>query len=470
MSTLVSNLAERRRLGSFFFFKRGDAKLSDPTALWRTVAFDLAKFHPSIESSVIEFLNRPGFRQTDIFLHFKCLIEYILNQLAQELSAFPPVIVLDALDECGTESSQSAQRQILLDTLTRWTHLPHQFKLIVASRDERLPESFHDPNLCRKITLETGDSVDPETNNDIRIFFEQSLDVIRPTLGLPSTWPGRSTIAELTKRAAGLFIWATTAIAFLAEKRSNPNTKLKLILAGNLGRNVESIDILYKNILDFAFGDSDDAIIEMFETVVGAIVVAKEPISAEDLKQFHRVGEQNEEDDWVFNLVLHGLSSVIVLDGPLRIKHLSFAEFLTDPSRCHDRRFVIDTAQQHRRLALACLRVMNSELRFNICGLETSHIRNDDVVELPKRIAASVSTRLQYSCRFWTAHLCDTTNIGDFWRPLSQEVLDFFYSRLLYWLEVMSLIKEIPTSLVGLLVFARWMEKNVNSKSSFRYG
>jgi hypothetical protein len=40
-SSIVSKLSERCRLGSHFFFRRGDVALSDPAVLWRTMAYDL---------------------------------------------------------------------------------------------------------------------------------------------------------------------------------------------------------------------------------------------------------------------------------------------------------------------------------------------------------------------------------------------------------------------------------------------
>jgi hypothetical protein len=161
-STLVSRLAKSRRLGSFFFFKRGDAVLGDPATLWRTVTFDLAQYDPGVKDSVLEFLRRPNLRDTDIGLHFECMIKEPLERNLDKLSS-PPVIVVDALDECGLDESQYMQRRILLDTLTRWSHLPRSFKLVVTSRNERLPSSFHDQTVCRRIDLETGESVNAET-------------------------------------------------------------------------------------------------------------------------------------------------------------------------------------------------------------------------------------------------------------------------------------------------------------------
>jgi hypothetical protein len=454
-STLVSNLTKQGRLGSFFFFKRDDVNLSDPSVLWRTVAYDLAQFHPSIKYSIVEFLRRPGFRDTDILLHFEGMIEDVLKKNHNKLSKSPPVIVLDALDECGRDDTYSPQRRILLDTLTRWSHLPRLFKLIITSRDDRVPNSFHDRRICRKITLETGENVSPETQQDIRIFFEQCFDDIRPSLGFPLAWPGDRAIDQLTERAGGLFIWAKTAIAFMEEKWGNPDNKLKLILAGYLGKHCENIDVLYQQILEFYFKDADDTTLELFKRIVGTVIVARVPLRQDELRHFLRL---RHEDEWQFNAILHHLSSVLDLEGFLRLKHLSFSEFLIDPDRCRAHRFIIDWREQHRRLTHSCLWVMNTELRFNICGLESSYIRNDDVADLSLRMERCIPGRLSYSCRFWAAHLCETIVGNDGCDSLLNELREFFYIRTLYWLEVMSLIKEIPASSIALLISARWME------------
>jgi hypothetical protein len=133
-----------------FFFKRGDATLSDATALWRIVAFDSAQFHPNLKDRVIEFPNRPNFRQSDIMLHFECMIKKLLVKNESQLSSAPPVIVIDALDECGPDDSPSSHRLILLDTFIRWSRLPLSFKLIITSREHHLSRSFYDQQVTRE--------------------------------------------------------------------------------------------------------------------------------------------------------------------------------------------------------------------------------------------------------------------------------------------------------------------------------
>ena len=456
-STLISKLAKQRRLGSSFFFKRGHASLGDPTTLWRTVASDLARFHPDVKLSLIEFLNTGGSRHDDIGLHFECMIEEPLRKNNEKLSINPPVVVLDALDECGSDISQSAQRHILLDTLTRWSQLPRLFKLVVTSRGERVPRSFYDVSVCHHIVLETGDSVSTETTNDVRVFFEKSFaKIVELYPSLSPTWPEKAVIDQLTTRAAGLFIWAKTAMAFMEEEEGIPNTQLKLILNGELGYGRNNIDTLYQQILDVSFKDCKDAMLEAFRAVVGAIVVSKMPLHRDDLKFFLGRGGYDDETKW--DSVLQKLSSVISkgeLDGLLRIRHLSFAEFLGDAGRCREC-FIIDRSAQSQSLALACLQLMNGALKFNICNLGTSYLRNDSVEDLPSRIRKAIPTRLSYPCRFWAAHLRDSTGERRYNDELLNEISNFLRFHLLYWLEVLSLIKEVPVASPALIVVARW--------------
>jgi hypothetical protein len=81
-STLVSQLAEMGQLGSSFFFKRGDVALSDPAAVWRTVAFDLAQVDPIFAERLVANLKerKADVSRPDIESHFKYMIEDPLKE------------------------------------------------------------------------------------------------------------------------------------------------------------------------------------------------------------------------------------------------------------------------------------------------------------------------------------------------------------------------------------------------------
>ena len=265
----------------------------------------------------------------------------------------------------------------------------------------------------------------------------------------------------MTERAAGLFIWAKTAMDFMEEEKEedNPRSKLKLILEGKLGRGADNIDTLYRQVLNFHFSNAKGTTLELLRSVLGTIIVAKTPLRPDTLK--HIVGRRGEEDERQIEVILCRLSSVISKgdhDSTLRLKHLSFSEFITDAERCYDDRFTVDAIKQHEYVALSCLRLMDEGLKFNICDLETSYLRNDDVEDLPHRVEKSIPPHLSYSCCFWAEHVCtSTTHVTKGHGDLFKEIQNFLHSRLLYWIEALSLIRKVSIASASLVAMARWI-------------
>ena len=438
-----------------------------PLSCWRTVAFDLAQRNAVIAEKVIENLKagKVDPMRADIESHFKYLVEDPLMEfwegyksrsdqghqsarvILEGLAMKFPVIVLDALDECGSDSSQSGQRRIFMDTLTKWSRLHPCFKLLVTSRDHGITPAFR--AVCHHVVLETGDLVTDESTHDIQSFFEQRFARNRIPLvrRCAPSWPGMSVIKRLTDRAAGLFIWADTVVRFLDQ--GPPKEQLDLILDGTFRDEEDGIDELYRQILHLSFKNCKTRVLAIFKGVVGAIALAKTPLRRTDLKHFLR----RPEDESAIDFTLGKLSSVITISqssGRIYIGHLSFAEFICDPERC-DGIFVIDHRFQSQIMALSCFRVMNAGLRFNICDIETSYLRNDDL-NLAPRIEKSIPDYLSYSCLFGAEHI----QSSDFDTELLQEVSTFLDTRLLFWLEVLSLIKEIKTASRALLLIGEW--------------
>ena len=446
-ATIVSMLWKRDRLGSSFFFKRNDALLSDPTVLWRTVASDLAQFDPVLKRSLVRVLMQKVDSGADILLHFDDFIAKPLLENHEALAERHPVIVIDALDECGLDPSQASQRRTLIDTIMRWTCLSSVFKLIVTSRDERLPQSFRDS--CYHISLETGDSVTDQSMRDIHLFFEKRLAAIAATFpSLPRPWPDDLTIWKLTQRAAGVFVWAETVMRFMEEDA--PDKQLQCILRGEFHGRDNPLDALYRQILDIAFNDVSD----IFKIIVGAIVVAKIPLRRSDLKFF--IGRKEEET--AIDFILNKLSCLISIadEGSVRLNHPSFADFLCNSSQCPVQ-ISIDKAAQNRTFVIACFQLMSSNLKFNICNLATSYLRNDQID--PTQINESISSALSYSCLYWAHHLSQVVHEHAI---LSNEIATFLHVHLLHWLEVLSFLGQIPKASAALSVLAQWIGVRLN--------
>jgi hypothetical protein len=238
-------------------------------------------------------------------------------------------------------------------------------------------------------------------------------------------------------------------------KQGLPDKQLRLVLDGDLGEE-DNITKLYKQVLEMSFREFKGQDLEDIRLVIAAIVLAKVPFRLEDL---HKVVGQ---PDVSVRYILGQLSSVIAIgtsDQRVRFGHLSFIEFLCDAKRC-PQQFVIDRGKDSQKLTSACLRLMKGGLKFNICDLQTSHVDGEDF--LPKRMAEHVGkyipTVLMYACHFWAAHLLDTKIDQDCPDSIMNEVEEFFLIRFLFWLEVMSLTREVSAAKIALATVIPWIQ------------
>ena len=128
--------------------------------------------------------------------------------------------------------------------------------------------------------------------------------------------------------------------------------------------------------------------------------------------------------------VLNGIQSH---DTPVQPFHTSFRDFLLDPERSKD--WCIDIKTGHTHMASGCFRLMNEQLRFNICGLPSSFQSNDRLLETGGRRDA-ISSTLEYACQFWDFHL-ERSQDGSI---KQDHIAMFIKEKLLFWLEVLSLL------------------------------
>ncbi|CAE6471329.1 unnamed protein product [Rhizoctonia solani] len=103
-------------------------------------------------------------------------------------------------------------------------------------------------------------------------------------------------------------------------------------------------------------------------------------------------------------------------------------------------------------IAERCFVVMETGLRFNICGLESSFVPDREVEDIEGRIKEKISPTLAYACRYWAKHLelaarCDR---------LTQRLEKFLSVRLLFWMEVLNLKQEMRAGVIGLMKAEQW--------------
>lgn len=455
-TTIASYFRELGRLGAFLFFDRSTT--SEPSYFMRTLAYQLGSSDPRIGTAISAAISlNPRIAESPLRLQFTRLILEPLSSLEGLRSQGPIVIVFDALDECGNSDS----RKLLLRTLADdFKKLPSFLRIFVTSRpqhDITVAFSSQAHIFGREFQISADSNL-----KDIVAYLRQRLAEIRvmnDDLPFASDWPGETNICHLSERSAGLFVWCSTAMIFV-EKGQDPNERLEILLQAKFRRKAESaLDDLYNIAMQVSGLWDDETFASDFRAILGTIIVAKELLYHHTIDDLLGFGPRKRSRHTImrFSCVLSWVSPT----EPIRILHPSFADFLSDRGHCKREEWFIDTAFHSRQLAFRCFQIMQAKLTFNICRLETSYIRNDNIPDLDARIRDAIPSHLSYACRFWADHLRATPNQGPDLKIFQELVKEFLFTRLLYWLEVLSLLKAVTMAAPSILSAATWFEVHI---------
>jgi hypothetical protein len=119
-TTIAHALQERGHLGAFVFFSRDVEERNQSANVIRTLACQLASF-PIIRTAIAQVIDTiPGITQSALHFQFtKLLIEPLQTLPATE---GPVVLILDALDECGSAKGRKPLLSLLSSEPVRILH------------------------------------------------------------------------------------------------------------------------------------------------------------------------------------------------------------------------------------------------------------------------------------------------------------------------------------------------------------
>ena len=119
-------------------------------------------------------------------------------------------------------------------------------------------------------------------------------------------------------------------------------------------------------------------------------------------------------------------------------------------------------------MTILCLKVMQQELKFNICGLKSSYRMNNQVENKESLVEKCIPSYLAYACQYWADHLRGITAVEQRDTDIVYLLRSFLNTQLLYWLEVLSLLSKSYVAPKSLLMAAEWLEVSSIAMLSFR--
>jgi hypothetical protein len=293
-------------------------------------------------------------------------------------------------------------------------------------------------------------SVTNDSNkDDVVIFLHNEMGSIRNYHGLPLDWPGEVKVHNMVAHSAGLFIWASLATN-LIRTAYDPKKKLEVLLQGSAHGTAESVlDALYATALHAAGQWDDDDFVADFQCILGVVLTSRTSLSDKSIDHLLQLHKQR-----LSKGLLSRLQCLLIWrpGWPVNLLHASFADYLINPPRSGNQPWFINTNVAHDTLAHGCLQLMNAELHFNMCELETSHLRNEDVPGLSQQIAKAIPPHLAYACQFWADHI----HAAPWSNIFKSNLEDFMFNKLLYWLECLSFLEKVAIASPALLQMEMW--------------
>ncbi|OCB90484.1 WD40 repeat-like protein [Sanghuangporus baumii] len=424
-ATAVDKCGDKGLQPTYLFFER---ERNEYRSLIRTIAYKLALRSPSISRRISMAISEN--KNVIGSVPKKQFEELLLKPLcgSEDEVTGPIVIILDALDECG---SISQRRDLLRLLQTDVAQLPAKVRILITSRPERdVMLGISSKNHIRHVELR---HTSRNSKLDVDLYIRKELkDALDEPVQRIEGWDEK--MRRLSLAAGGLFIWASTVVK-MVQNSDNPRRQLEKLLDNIPAVGTSGVDVLYAGALSESGISWDDAESRnRFTRVMGVILIAKEAMSDNVIESFLGL------ESGMGRLTLGSLRSVLFYRPrkPVHVHHASFADYLLSRERSGGRPWHIDEYHQKQALTELCLGIMAKGLRFNICNIRTSYIRNKEVPGLQERVKQRIHPHLEYACRYWSVHLCEVSQSF-----ISTTLLDqlkvFANFHLLYWLEVLSL-------------------------------
>ncbi len=350
--TIARRCADAKMLGASFFFSRDGGDLANVRKFVTTVAVQMAVRVPALRPYICRAVRAALHGISAMALQDQWA-QLVLEPLAALKAARkwslrqqqPIVIVLDALDECDSEGDTAA----ILGLLSMGASAKHSFlRVFMTSRPESsirygmrcIPKSVQHHVVLHHI--------DPTAiDNDISKYITDHLRLIGTEFPLGPDWPGAESVDSLVERAGGLFIWASTACRFVSQGKAFAKDHLRELLRQDYSNTDpdRSLDSIYLMVLQSALAGnySEEQVLELIATlnaILGTMIVLAAPLDALSLAL---VSAQSAD---AVEKALYGLHSILnvstVSRHPIRLHHSTFREFIVNPERCLDLRFLVD--------------------------------------------------------------------------------------------------------------------------------
>jgi len=369
----------------------------------------------------------------------KSVCEQIRLLLRQPLSALsvsscPIIFIIDALDELRNKGELAQLLELIMGF-----KCATPVKFILTSRPEMHIHRTPITNLEHTSILKLH-TIDPvEVQYDIRRYILVTLAEVAKE----ATWYSSTDIDALVAASNSLFIFAATALKCILDPDDDDDRSARLRRATSIVAQgtaaTAGLDTMYELVLTGASMsatiDADE--LDRLKSILACILTLRTSLTVQALADLMKL------KPGILRSSLRRLHAVVNVPEDdsmlgLRTLHASFGDYLFSRAPA---RICIPSSLGHDTLAHACLEMMSSSLHFNFSQWCSSSYEPN-----PSTIPKSITLSLEYACMHWAHHVAGFVHSDSpayIALALDAEIDRMFRPKLLFWLEVLSVLRKV---------------------------
>lgn len=331
--------------GSFFFARDAPGR-GDGNKLFSTIAYQLALKFPSFRTHLdAAMMDNPTLPTKSIDIQLNSLIIDPLKRV-EDWPAHSPTVIIDGLDECA--GSKRIQSVILSEINKAIIEHGIPLRFLVVSRPEYWIADFFETGPLSRVTKLVSLRDDLDADKDIEKYLRKEFDKIYQDNILimsstPRPWPSNHILERFIREASGQFIYASTVLKFIGGSSNFFDPREQLRILSTPGPHCASafseLDKLYATVLS-AYPRR-----QSLKSVLGGIMLEYSDTTIQEflgvkLEEIHlvqralisliEIPKQECPDVYQALLPTFGFPEYV---SRIRFSHLSFQEFLENPSR-----------------------------------------------------------------------------------------------------------------------------------------
>lgn len=412
---------------TYFFCQNADYELNTLEAIIKGLILQLVNQQKGLKESLRRRWDTVNERFDEDMTSWRTLWNIFLEMLHR--CKCPRVyVIVDALDECQDDGMADLLRHIVRTGL----HYPSKIKWLLTSRPldsaERELLAGSDQVL---VSLELNSK---HVSEAVQTYIAFKMDELDRRCSYGETLR-RKIQTELTEKAEDTYLW----VSLVCKRLESVHREEALTTIQDLPPGLHP---LYHRILS-QLSSGESAVVKGCMRLLMVMMLAYRPLNMAEVGSVTGLS-----DEWVASraLVDRCASFVRMRDTDIEFVHQSARDYLAGTSG----QSILDSYENHghSEIALSCLSYLSQRLKVNLINLP----RPDSTRESMKRneLVASVD----YAATFWVQHLEGAKQRTLIQNALAEqgEVGTFLRTKLLEWLECLSLLDKLPRALEALKI------------------